>query len=622
MTLKIHRIFFSGSNKPDVYVDFSNGLNIIYGGSNAGKSFTLKAIDFMLGAETLKLPKQGEGYSHVGIWMSLPNRSKITLLRATNGGAFHLFSGEVHANELKVSIGKILASNNKNRSKVSPNDSISDYIFKNINLPSAQILKNEVGEKVTLSLRMLSHYFLVGEESMVTEQSPIKSPDNRLNTQDKSIFRYLIAGVDDSNIVAIPTSDDLKAAREGKIEILEELIQDISMRLNGENKEDLDAKFKDVLNVLNNCQSEVRIVQSDIDQLRIRRRQTYEEISNKENKLSEYFAMLSRFSELHTIYTLDIERLEAFEEGALLFKHALSRPCAVCGSDGKHQHHKEGPEDLDSKRLAAAAETSKIKLEITGLRSATLSLDNEVTQIEKELIPKKQEIEVLDNQISKLLPLEGAAREKYELAINQKEYLSNLLQIFNQHSAYERRAIILRNQKIGKQKADGLPEPIGSSSGASFAKVVLSVLKSWQFPDIETVSFDIKKQDIVVNGRDRSDNGKGIRAILHSAFKVALLIYCKENKLPHPGILILDSPLLTYRSPLQTKHGALAEDEKILKKTSLNQAFYAHLASLSEFAQIIVLENQDPPEFKGNNFTVQMWTGENGSDRQGLFPPL
>lgn len=306
----------------------------------------------------------------------------------------------------------------------------------------------------------------------------------------------------------------------------------------------------------------------------------------------------------------------------MLFKHALSRPCAVCGSDGKHQHHKEGPEDLDSKRLAAAAETSKIKLEITGLRSATLSLDNEVTQIEKELIPKKQEIEVLDNQISKLLPLEGAAREKYELAINQKEYLSNLLQIFNQHSAYERRAIILRNQKIGKQKADGLPEPIGSSSGASFAKVVLSVLKSWQFPDIETVSFDIKKQDIVVNGRDRSDNGKGIRAILHSAFKVALLIYCKENKLPHPGILILDSPLLTYRSPLQTKHGALAEDEKILKKTSLNQAFYAHLASLSEFAQIIVLENQDPPEFKGNNFTVQMWTGENGSDRQGLFPPL
>lgn len=622
-SIKIHRLFFCSATKSDTFVDFVDGLNIIYGGSNAGKSFTLKAIDFMFGAEKLKLPKQGEAYSQVAIWLSLPDGSDITLVRATKGGDFRVLQGKVQGIGLQGSSGTVLASNNKKRAKeVAANGSISDYLFRNINLPSARILKNEVGEKVALSLRMLSHYLLVGEESMVTEHSPIKSPDDRLNTQDKSIFRYLITGIDDSNIIAIPTSDDLKASREGKIEILEELIDSLSEKLVDYNKEELSSELNEILSVLTNCQSDVQIVQTELDQMRVKRRQLLEIRTKKEMQTREHLAMLSRFGELNTVYTLDIERLEAFEEGAFLFENASARPCAVCGADGIHQRHEEGPEDLSNRRNAAVAEISKIRQEIIGLELTVSSLKHDIEHIDNEIILIQDELDAFDKRILKLIPIEGVARESYELAISQKEQISNRLQLFSQQATYEERAVALRNQKIGKQRADGLPEPIGSASGSVFSKVVLSVLKAWQFPDIETVDFDIKKQDIVVNGRDRSDNGKGIRAILHSAFKVALLIYCKDNNLPHPGILILDSPLLTYRSPLNTKHGELAEDEKVLGKTSLNQAFYTHLASLSEFAQIVVLENQDPPMVQDQNISIQMWTGENGSDRQGLFPPL
>jgi hypothetical protein len=38
-----------------------------------------------------------------------------------------------------------------------------------------------------------------------------------------------------------------------------------------------------------------------------------------------------------------------------------------------------------------------------------------------------------------------------------------------------------------------------------------------------------------------------VKAILHAAVNVALLIYCRERNLPHPGIVVLDTPLLTYR---------------------------------------------------------------------------
>jgi hypothetical protein len=79
----LRRLLFAGENLDDAWVAFQPGLNIIYGGSNAGKSFTLRAIDFMLGADRLRLPKQGERYSTIFLWLDLPDGTQATLQRRT-----------------------------------------------------------------------------------------------------------------------------------------------------------------------------------------------------------------------------------------------------------------------------------------------------------------------------------------------------------------------------------------------------------------------------------------------------------------------------------------------------------------------------------------------------------
>lgn len=114
----------------------------------------------------------------------------------------------------------------------------------------------------------------------------------------------------------------------------------------------------------------------------------------------------------------------------------------------------------------------------------------------------------------------------------------------------------------------------------------------------------------------RGHNGKGVRAITHAAFKVALLIYCKERGLPHPGFLVLDTPLLTYRDPIGDD--TLTDEERLLAASSLKQHFFAHLASLSNVGQFIVVENVDPPSNLASIANVVIFRGGSGG-RSGLL---
>ena len=152
-----------------------------------------------------------------------------------------------------------------------------------------------------------------------------------------------------------------------------------------------------------------------------------------------------------------------------------------------------------------------------------------------------------------------------------------------------------------------------------FGETVKAVLTEWGFPDADKIQFDAKANDITVAGKARDANGKGVRAVLHAAFNVAVAVHCIDKGLPHPGFLVLDTPLLTYREPLKSKHGDLSDDEKALKATSLAEKFYKHLASLEEKLQVIVIENSDPPAAIEDLAYIEVFTGLVGDGRYGLL---
>ena len=107
------------------------------------------------------------------------------------------------------------------------------------------------------------------------------------------------------------------------------------------------------------------------------------------------------------------------------------------------------------------------------------------------------------------------------------------------------------------RSADRPKVGVTSTAAHDFSQCVSQVLKDWHFPGNCHVSFDDTTYDLKIDGKLRRDNGKGVRAITHAAFKVALLLFCRKNNLPHPGFLVLDTPLLTYRDPITSRYGEL-----------------------------------------------------------------
>jgi hypothetical protein len=182
------------------------------------------------------------------------------------------------------------------------------------------------------------------------------------------------------------------------------------------------------------------------------------------------------------------------------------------------------------------------------------------------------------------------------------------------------RKTTLKAFKPISRSRDSIVVGIGVVVGHEFASTVQTILRAWRFPGDPIVSFDDRTHDVLIDGKDRRGNGKGVRALMNAAFKIGVLVYCQIRGLPHPGIVALDSPLLSYRDPHTSKHGELSDDEQTIMQTGLNEYFYRYLLEHSREAQFIIIENDAPPFDLGSNTMVTTFVGSLGEGgRQGLL---
>lgn len=124
--------------------------------------------------------------------------------------------------------------------------------------------------------------------------------------------------------------------------------------------------------------------------------------------------------------------------------------------------------------------------------------------------------------------------------------------------------------------------------------------------------YDRSEQDLIAGDQVRAAHGKGVRAILHAAFTTALCQYCLDRDIDHPGFIILDSPLVTYRAPDENESAATIE-------AGVADAFSRDIQDRFS-GQIIVMENTDPATPLGPESVDIPFTKVESTGRYGFFP--
>lgn len=618
----LRRLAFSGAGKETKELDFVDSLNVIWGASNAGKSFIVKALDYMCGAgSTLPVIRERQGYETCWLELDLPTSGRVTLSRALAGGGLNLFRGTFDEAQKGTPVRKLAASH------AQKTNSVSSFFLTELGVGDKRIARTLNGETSSFTFRHFATYVFTEETPMMAEWSPIQISPQSGETLDKNVLKFILTGVDDSAVVTTKSVGDQRTANAGKIEIVEELIEATTQELKALFPDDehvnllnLEAQEAALSLTIDSHQATLTQRQVELDRWRFERRATLDAQEELQGRATEIAGNLERFALLASVYDSDIGRLESIEEGAAALMAGARRPCPLCGAEPEHQHEVHGLEYIERSQRAVRAEIAKIRLERADLGKATASLKAEQDGLSVRIGDLSAQITSIERQIDAARPLEAGSRKLYEELDRARQRLRDGLMLKQRIESLYVRKKALEAFKPTSIRRDSISVGIGGVIGHEFALTVQSILRAWQFPGDPVVSFDDKTHDILIDGKDRRGNGKGVRALMNAAFKIGVLVYCRAKNLPHPGIVILDSPLLSYRDPHTSKHGELAADEQAVTRTGLNHHFYGYLRKRGHDTQFIIIENDAPPSDLGTNAKVTKFVGALGTGgRHGLL---
>lgn len=614
--LRLRSLSFHGPSVDPAIVEFGPGLNVVYGASNTGKSFILNAVDFMLGGKPpLRDIPEREGYDRVLLAIETLEGDQFTILRSVDGGAFTLFDG-LHAQALPNGQGMILADTHNDKR----DDNLSAYLLGQIDLTQKRIRKNKRGDTQSLSFRNLARLILINEQEIIQERSPLSDGNLIADTANTSVFKLLLTGVDDSAFTAErkPTAED--QTRGAQIALLDQLIGDYERQVKelAGKPEELQEQLDRLERTMDSQSNQLAVTEAQFKEATVQRRDVAKRLEEANNRLTEITALLERFTLLEAHYRSDLARLSAIEEAGSLFAALGDSACPLCGASKDHQAKEDCEGDVDRVVAAARAEIAKIKVRQTDLADTMTTLRDEAVSFERRMPRLVSRLRELSGEIDSVVaPNLRQLRTSYKELADKGGEVKEALAIYRGLSdLIERKAKLEKEDEARFGSANAATDfGLSTATADKFASLIQDILQAWHFPNADRVHFDLSTRDLVIGGKNRTSFGKGLRAITQAAFTIGLMEYCRLNQTAHPGFVMLDSPLLSYREP---EAGADAADD--LRGTDLNASFFDYIGKLPDDRQVIIIENTDPPPEVRTSDRTALFTGLVGKGRFGLFP--
>ena len=602
----ITRLVLDGPEVADAAIELRDGLNVISGPSNTGKTYISQCIDHVLGSG--KPPEsiaEAQNYDKASLTLTArKTQEQYSLSRSLKGGDISLLRPNGELETLKA------------KHSATSKDSVSSFLLGLCGLDGKKILKNKRGTTKAISFRDIARLTIIDEESIIKRRSPIHSGRPTDAPAEQSVLRLLLTGIDDSSVVETKEPKIQKAESRGKQEVLDNLETEARDKLaeisdSGESADEIKERRSKLDKALASLSASVEGERAELSSVDNKRRECWASIQRVESRQEVISQLRERFTLLSKQYASDLQRLESIAEVGSRLDELKEERCPVCGALAEHHSHDHVESNSPPDAIAAAslAESQKVSVLLSDLEDTLVELQNESSELRVERSQLEETLQEITGRLrQELRPRLNTVLDEQKELYQERSRLDNMLSFHERIKKIESLREKYASDTSGK--ADALATRVSASQAEELCKEIEQLLSTWKLPEAERVVFSEDAQDIVIAGRARSSDGKGVRAITHSAFTVALNNYCYTRKMPSSTVVLLDSPLVVYREPDESE-----EDFSPDVKAS----FYRSIGTESSGRQVIILENDEPPEDIDKTANVIHFT-KSDHGRYGFIP--
>ncbi|MCW6091724.1 hypothetical protein FC826_02990 [Clostridium botulinum] len=593
-------------------IEFFDGLNVIYGPSNTGKSLILSAIEYAFG--------KGDTKQFKGI-DELNKFDKIKVTIEGNDANKYIIEREIRDEKADI----IVKNSNKNsnhreyrpKKPTQKKATISDFFLKLTSAEGMKIKTKQSGATCNFTFDKELLITSINEEKIISRlRSPFLTGQYTNIPQEISAFKLFISDSDDSGCKEIDDAKTYKNKLKAKEEILLEISNNIHKEIEILTDEYEETQSSTVMNKIADLE---KLVENKNNELLGYMNEKKELINfMNEEKSRKIFSeeLVIRFNMHKENLESDIDRLSFIVESEHYLHQLIDKNCPICNShineDSIQYLHQNKSVDMEDIKEAYVKEISKIIIQLRDVEKSITYHEDILTECSEMILLINNKILSLDKLIEETLnpELKLLQRELYELnkyiilktKIEEKKL--RIAQINNEYRELERKL----NLPAPKNTYDKV---LSDSDINNYERIIEDILIDWKYDKDISVLFNINTLDIAINNKLRISNGKGHRAIQAASMVIGLMKYLTENDKIHPGYVILDSPLLSYK-----EEENLDNDEKVSEK--VQEAFFNSLVKC-ENMQIVVLENKEPTEFAKKNANVIEFTKNPLIGRSGLL---
>ena len=507
----IKKVIAKSDTKPTSFVEFTEGLNIIQGRSDTGKSCIVKCIEFVFGGDMkhLKTPfKESSGFNEAVVVLST-DEGDITISRKVGKN-----SVEVSAPEIDWIEGGTYALKKPPKTTKNPKPVLNEIMMQLLGFnEEPEVTKNARFDKERMTWASLLRLVYVKEGRIDSEEAIFEPTDNYEKTPFLSSLLYLIYGHDFGNADAQTKKEIKKARREAVKEYLNGKIQIASDR-----REQLEKQMQlfDGVNVeqtISDMVSSLNATEQSISAALDKSKSLLGEIMKGEKRLAQCNVLLSRYEYLRSQYKADIQRLSFIVEGEQETKKLPTvSTCPFC--EGKIVHRKKATY-VD----ASKAELTRIIAQLEGLDTAEKNVHREKEEIEAALEKLRQERDDIDRLIKDELKPKSAELEASINALKAYVRLSEEMRVVAAY-AQDWETDIDNYDATEETETPLVYHPkdyFDSEFQTGMTENAESILTECRYHNFTAARFDIPTFDIEVNGEAKaSSHGKGYRSYLNT----------------------------------------------------------------------------------------------------------